>query len=133
MQWQWFCGAGPVGQLEDTFRRGERQLREVLYHVLGITFEACKDRLLRPSKSFLTTPRLLRYCAAIRVKGGLYNRVFGFIDGTVYQLSRPSGNLLWQRSLYNGHKRYHSLKWQGVCTPDGLIQFLQGVISCTSP
>ena len=48
---------------------------------------------------------------------------FGFIDGTVRGMARPS---VGQRSCYNGHKRKHALKFQSVVTPDGMIVDLCG-------
>lgn len=44
----------------------------------------------------------------------------GSIDGTVIGLSRPKINEK-QRLLYNGHKRKHSLKFQAVTSPNGLV------------
>lgn len=117
---------GPWTVHVDFFGRRERNLREIFYITLKHMFTACRKRIQSPSASFLTTERLLRYSAAIRAKGGLYRFVFGFIDGTVYQICRPSGVTSWQRSVYSGHKKYHGFKWQGINTPDGLIQFMHG-------
>lgn len=96
--------------------------RLAIVHMLN----ECKYRLQRPSRTFLTDARLAEYTHAIRQKGCPYRNVFGFIDGTIYRISRPSGHTTWQRAVYNGHKKCHGLKWQGVNTPDGLIQFLHG-------
>lgn len=57
---------------------------------------------------------------------GLSNCV-GFIDGTVIGIARPSGHL-YQRVVYNGHKRKHALKYQAVNAPDGLILHVSGPI-----
>jgi DDE superfamily endonuclease len=46
---------------------------------------------------------------------------FGFMDCTLVRTSRPDGANAIQRSMYNGHKRCHGLKFQTVATPDGLI------------
>ena len=117
---------GPWTVHEEFFGRRERTLREIFYKVLQSMFDQCKDRLQRPSRSFLTDERMLAYCDAVHRKCGIYRHVFGFIDGTVYQVSRLSGDPVWQRSIYNGHKQYHGFKFQGINTPDGLIQFMHG-------
>jgi hypothetical protein len=90
------------------------------------------SRLQHPSRAFLTDDWLLAYCAAIQRNGSPYFFVFGFIDGTVYQISCPSGDPVWQHSVYSGYKRYHGFKWQGVNTPDRLIQFLHGSFTARS-
>ena len=48
---------------------------------------------------------------------------FGFIDGTVRPISRPEED---QRLVYNGHKSVHSLKFQSLVIPNGLIANLCG-------
>ena len=50
---------------------------------------------------------------------------FGFIYGTICGIVRPQEN---QRVLYNGHKRMHSLKFQSVVIPIGLIANLHGPV-----
>ncbi|CAB1101452.1 unnamed protein product [Ectocarpus sp. CCAP 1310/34] len=37
----------------------------------------------------------------------------------------------WQRMFYNGHKRKHAMKFQGVITPDGLFVDLRGPVAGT--
>ena len=55
--------------------------------------------------------------------GASYTICWGFVDGT--------SKLVWrrrtlQRSLYNGHKRVHAIKFQSVVAPNGLIANLYG-------
>ena len=52
------------------------------------------------------------------MKGSPLTNCFGFIYGTVRQISKPGEN---QRILYNGYNRVHSLKFQSVALPNGLI------------
>ena len=59
------------------------------------------------------------------MKGSPLTNCFGFIDATVRQISNPGEN---QRILYNGHKRVHSLKFQSVALPNGLIANLYGPV-----
>lgn len=117
---------GAWTQHVDFFGRNKSVLSLVFSHTVQLMFGRCRDRIQRPSRTFLTNERLLAYCAAIRNKGSPFRHLFGFIDGTCYQICRPGGETKWQRSVYNGHHRYHCLKWQGVNTPDGMICFLHG-------
>ena len=48
-----------------------------------------------------------------------------FVDGTVRFINRPG---IHKRVLYNGHKRYHALKFQLVAAPGGLIANLHGPV-----
>ena len=54
-------------------------------------------------------------------KNASLENCWGFIDGAVEPISRPSMN---QRVGYDGHKRFQALKFQSVATPDGLVAFL---------
>jgi len=51
--------------------------------------------------------------------GAYLDRCVGFIDGTTIFVARPGGG--YQRACYSGHKRKHSIKFQSVLTPDGLL------------
>jgi hypothetical protein len=55
--------------------------------------------------------------------GRAIQNCWGFIDGTVRPICRPSNN---QDEYYSGHKRLHCVKYQSVLTPDGLIVNLKG-------
>ena len=63
------------------------------------------------------------WCQAISDAGAPLTTCFGFIDGTVIGVCRPGQN---QSLHYNGHKRKHALKFQGVLMPDGIIHDLSG-------
>ena len=66
---------------------------------------------------FLSPENLGRYADSIHAHG------FGFINGTVRRITRPNQN---QRTMYNGCKRDHAMKFQSVVVPDGLIANLSG-------
>jgi hypothetical protein len=92
-------------------------LVDFLYEKYSSLFEWDQNRL---------HPECLeRFCNKISEKGVPLEKVFGFIDGTVRPMCRPSKH---QRKCYNGHKRVHALKFQSVTTPDGLIVHLFGPI-----
>ena len=74
----------------------------------------------------LLRPNLLEvYANAVHQKGAALQNCFGFIDGTVRPIAKPGVN---QRIVYNGHKRVHSLNFQSVVTPNGMIGHLYGPV-----
>ena len=82
-------------------------------------------RLTSWNQLFLTPAWLEQYSQAIYQMGCPLTNCFGFIDGTVRPISRPEED---QRLVYNGHKRVHSLKFQSLVLPNGLIANLFGPV-----
>ncbi|CAM9544747.1 unnamed protein product [Pylaiella littoralis] len=70
-------------------------------------------------------PQLLKFTEAVYNSGCPLTHCWGFIDGTVSGIARPKRD---QRLFYNGHKRKHAMKFQGVITPDGLFVDLWGPV-----
>ena len=66
-----------------------------------------------------------RLAEAVSDKGAVLDNCFGFVDDTVRPICRPNTN---QRIVYNGHKRVHSLKFQSIAIPNGLISNLYGPV-----
>ncbi|RPA74036.1 hypothetical protein BJ508DRAFT_215714 [Ascobolus immersus RN42] len=74
----------------------------------------------------LTPEKLHGFAEVIQQKSQCpLNSVFGFIDGTIRKVARPTR---YQKSVYNGWKRMHALKYHAVVTPDGIIAHLFGPI-----
>ena len=74
---------------------------------------------------WLSRECLQMYANAIHEKGAGLSNCWGFIDGTVRPVARSRQN---QRVLYNGHKRVHSIKFQSVVAPNGMIANLFGPV-----
>jgi hypothetical protein len=68
--------------------------------------------------------RMKIYSYAIDREGG-GNNIWGFVDGTFKPCCRPGDNDE-QRIHYSGYKKTHGMKFQGLCSPDGLILSLTG-------
>jgi hypothetical protein len=49
--------------------------------------------------------------------------IFGFIDATVRPTCKPE---LFQNAVYNGKDKTHALKYQVLCTPDGIMRHVSG-------
>ena len=79
--------------------------------------------------SVLNPHSLEIYSNAITAKGSPLDNCFGFIDGTVRPISKPGQN---QRVFYYGHKRVHSIKFQSVALPNGIIGNMYADLSAAS-
>jgi len=73
------------------------------------------------------TPAFLSQCAQPVVeRGGLVPNTFAFIDGTHMRICRPMND---QEEFYSGQKHFHSIKYQAITTPDGIIIHVGGPFS----
>ena len=70
------------------------------------------------NQPWLAPGSLQNFADSVHQAGAAFDNCWGFVDGTVRAISRPLEN---QRVVYNGHKRVHSLKYQAVVAPNGLI------------
>ena len=82
------------------------------------------SQLITEWNNSLSSPNLLEV-NAVHEKGAALQNCFGFIDGTTCSIAKPAVN---QRIVYNGHKIVHSLKFQSVVIPNGMIAHLYGPV-----
>ena len=92
---------------------------------LDYIYDAHHHRITEWNDSILNPGTLQIYADHIHEMGAPLENCFGFVDGTVRPIDRPGRN---QRIVYNGHKRVHSLKYQAVAIPNGLIANLYGPV-----
>ena len=115
-----------VGGMEALCMLLKRLTYPCLYSdLLHFIYEAHCRRITDWNLAVLNPPALQTYADCIHQHGAPLDNCFGFIDGTVRPIARPGTN---QRILYNGHKRVHSLKFQAVAIPNGLIAHLYGPV-----
>ena len=86
----------------------------------GILYDRFADSLRHPKA--LSPEQCREFAQCIEVICGM-PIVVGFIDGTVRPICKPQ---LLQAQLYNGKDRVHSLKYQAINTPDGIIRHMAG-------
>ncbi|EGZ22266.1 hypothetical protein PHYSODRAFT_489016 [Phytophthora sojae] len=108
---------GRYGDLSRFFGRSAPIVCVIFNFMLGLVYDKYKC-LLTIECGLLTSSRLEEYAAAVAQRGAPEPRCIGFIDGTVRAIARPTRN---QKQVYNGHKRKHALKHQGIMAPDGLF------------
>jgi hypothetical protein len=106
----------------EMFGRTESQLSRIVTHMLNDLYDKF-HHLLEFDERRLTAPKLEELAQTVAARGAPLDRCFGFIDGTLREVCRPS---LGQRQLFSGHKRTHGLKFQSVVTPDGIIIHMSG-------
>jgi hypothetical protein len=104
------------------FPRHQRDLSAMFYIVLNHVYDAHNHRLLLDPSTF-TRDDLEVLSEAVQGTGALIPTCIGFIDGTVRPIARPVEN---QRQSFNGHKRTHALKYQGIMAPNGLFLEMYG-------
>ena len=69
-------------------------------------FERFSDRLTTLDLVWLD---VAAFSDAVHSQGAALINCWGFVDGTVRPISRPTKN---QRIMYSGHKRVHCIKFQ---------------------
>jgi len=107
------------------FGRPVPELCMISNNVLNFIYERWDFLLTSMDQQWLTPENLQHYADVVHEKGAPLENCWGFIDGTVRPICRPGHN---QRVVYNGHKRVHSLKFQSVVAPNGLISNLYGAV-----
>ena len=93
--------------------------------LLNYVFDHHNWRLRTLNEPWLSPNFLEQYCQTIHDSGASLQNCWGFVDGTLVNISRPGE---FQRLLFNGYKRVHAVKFQSVVTPNGLITNLFGPI-----
>ena len=105
------------------FGRNPTELCLIFNQVLDHVYDTHQHRMQSWNQFFLQPNMLREYADAIERKGAPLTNCFGFVDGTVLRICRPTAN---QRVVYNGHKRVHGIKFQSVALPNGLIGNFDG-------
>ena len=107
------------------FGRPVPEISMITNTVIDYLYDTHGHRVTQWNNQFFAPDKLEVYAESIRQKGAALDNCFGFIDGTVRPICRPSKN---QRIVYNGHKRIHALKFQAVSLPNGLIGNIYGPV-----
>ena len=106
------------GDMISSFARSVPQLSIITNHMVDLIYNQWHHLLTTYTHNLLSPANLVRYADVVHRFGAVLNNCWGFIDGTVRPVCRPGVN---QRVLYNCHKRVHSIKFQSVVLPNGLV------------
>lgn len=107
------------------FARPVPQISIITNHMLDTIYESWGHLLSTFDQAWLSPANLQTFADTVHQTGAALDNCWGFIDGTVRAISRPNVN---QRIVFNGHKRVHSIKFQSIVTPNGLIGNLFGPV-----
>src|SRR6266404_3050352 len=111
-----FWSAGDQYELSMLYHRSQSAISEIVNWI--VTYINTQwSHLLNFDHTHLLSPNNLEiYADAIHQAGAPLDGVWGFIDCTICRIARPSQ---WQCVTYNGHKKYHALKFQAIMLLNG--------------
>ncbi|KAI3998292.1 hypothetical protein K523DRAFT_376698 [Schizophyllum commune Tattone D] len=118
-----FRSAGDMYELSMKYARSQASISECINELVIWLDERWEHILYFDYEHLLRPSALAEYAAAIHEKGAPPASVFAFIDCTIRQIARPTWH---QQQAYNGHKKYHALKYQALMLPNGIIGHLYG-------
>ncbi|ETV93793.1 hypothetical protein H310_12357 [Aphanomyces invadans] len=107
------------------FGRSRSGLCNIFLHVLDHIYSKFAE-IIYLDRDRIST-KLPQFSQSVVAKGAEVHNVWAFIDGTVRECCRPEVDER-QRTVYNGHKRRHAVKFQTLVTPDGIIAHAYGPI-----
>ena len=118
-----FAYPNRLKDISGIFGRSPEELSILVNTLLDYIYDEFRHLLSTLDQKWLDGEHLQEYAAAVRRRGVPLQNVFGFIDGTLRAMCRPSTN---QRHVFNGHKREHGIKFQSVVVPNGLVANMFG-------
>jgi hypothetical protein len=89
-------------------------------------YQCFRDKLLW-DKELLSLQALDRYCTVIQRQGEPSGRVWGFIDGTHRPIRRSRLETAPKEELYSAYKKFHSMEYLVIVTPNRLLACLRGL------
>ena len=84
----------------------------------SFVYDMYHEKLKSLQQQWIDTTELEKFAQAIHNVGAPLTNYWGFVDGTVRQICRP-GEM--QRTVYNGHRRVHAIKFSAIVNPNGLV------------
>ena len=107
-------------QLIREFHKSASAMSRLIKTLRKLLYSRFSHRLRQPPP--LDAEQCACFASKCRSKCG-HPIVVGFIDGTVREICRPTK---LQGPMYSGKDRIHSLKYQAINSPDGIIRHLAG-------
>jgi hypothetical protein len=109
-----------LGHLRRLFGTSISRISRVIKALREMIFQRFFPKMRCPN--VLSADQIQRFAHAVSEKSGI-DVVFGFLDGTVRPICRPS---IGQSEFYTGKDRLHAIKFQICSTPDGIIRHIDG-------
>ncbi|KAJ7312700.1 hypothetical protein DFH08DRAFT_640274, partial [Mycena albidolilacea] len=106
-----FRSAGEMYMLAMLYDRSQASISECINELVEFLDEQWEHLLGCDSEHLLHPDNLKEYAEAIHRRGAPLTSIFAFIDCTIRRICHPTW---FQRQAYNGHKKFHSLKFQAL-------------------
>ena len=107
------------------FGRSVPQLSMIFKQTIDLIDSIHNHRLSDLNQGWLSPRCLEAFADSAHRKGTTLDNAWRLIDETARPSCRPKVN---HRRLYSGHERLHTLKYQSVTTPSGIIANLFGPV-----
>ncbi|KAJ7170969.1 hypothetical protein C8R46DRAFT_853779, partial [Mycena filopes] len=106
-----FRSAGDMFELTTKYNRSQGAISEIVNELSEFLDERWSHLLDFDTNTLLSQERMTEYAAAVYAAGAPLKCVWAFIDCTIRAMCRPTW---WQRIVYNGYKKIHATKYQGL-------------------
>ncbi len=109
--------------LRDLFGGTKQRCGRIVNHVAVFLYRRFGNKLGSLDRERYTDDYILQLCDIGYKKNGIMENIWGFIDATIRPCARP---VRFQKVVYNGKNKVHSIKFQTVVTWDGMIAHVAG-------
>jgi len=112
-----------ISDLRDIFGGTKQRLGRIVNEVACFLFRRFYPKMSTLDRDRMNDDYLRMLCSVHYAQNEVMENIWGFIDGTVRQCCRP---VRFQKTVYNGHKKVHAIKFQSCVAWDGMISHLNG-------
>jgi hypothetical protein len=112
-----------MSDLRDVFGGTKQRLGRIVNEVACFLFRRFHAKMAKCDRERMNDDYLRTLCTVHYQKNEVMENIWGFIDGTVRPCCRP---VRFQKTVYNGHKKVHAIKFQSIVAWDGMIAHMNG-------
>jgi hypothetical protein len=112
-----------LSDLRDVFGGTKQRLGRIVNEVACFLYRRFHAKMGMLDRDRMNDEYLKTLCSVHYAKNQVMENIWGFIDGTVRPCCRP---VRFQKTVYNGHKKVHAIKFQSVVAWDGMIAHMNG-------
>ena len=112
-----------MSDLRDVFGGTKQRLGRIVNEVACFLYRRFQAKMCTLDRDRMNDDYLRTLCSVHYDKNQVMENIWGFIDGTVRPCCRP---VRFQKTVYNGHKKVHAIKFQSVVAWDGMIAHMNG-------
>jgi hypothetical protein len=109
--------------LRDVFGGTKQRCGRIVNEVACFLYRRFHAKMCSLDRDRMNDDYLMSLCSVHYQKNQVMENIWGFIDGTVRPCCRP---VRFQKTVYNGHKKVHAIKFQSVVAWDGIIAHMNG-------